>query len=95
MVFFPFLSLPEKHFIDPACQKERSGKFCFDKKYFSIKESCKILVFQSSFSSDAPSHPFSSLSVFHSPLFPRLEIDRMLLDFLDDGFLLDFSFESF
>jgi hypothetical protein len=53
----------------------------------------KVSVFQFSFSSHPPAHALSSLSFLHPFPLSGLVVDGMLFDFLDDGFLLDFSLE--
>jgi hypothetical protein len=45
------------------------------------------------FSTEAPSHTFTSQGVFQAALLTRLEIHGVLLDLFDDGFLLDLPFE--
>jgi len=64
-------------------------------KWLSNQRQCQILIFYFSFSLDAPSHPFAGLSLFHPLSFARLVVDRVLFNLLDDGLLLDLSFESF
>jgi len=54
-----------------------------------------LIIFEISFSFQASSHALSSLGFLHSSFFAWLVVHRMFFDFLDDGFLLDFSLESF
>src|SRR4030042_2639245 len=51
------------------------------------------LIFQFAFPPHPPPHALAGLSFLHPLSLPRLEIYGMLLDLLDDGFLLDPSFE--
>jgi hypothetical protein len=59
----------------------------------SPMKSGKLSILDVALSLDAPPHPFPSLGFFHPPPFPGLEIHGMLLDLLDDRFLLYASLE--
>jgi hypothetical protein len=58
-----------------------------------LMKSGKLSVFDVALSLDAPPHPFPSLGFFHPPPFPGLEVHGVLLDLLDDRFLLDPALE--
>jgi hypothetical protein len=51
-------------------------------------------VFEIFLSFHTPAHAFAGLRDLHPLFLAGLEIDGMLLDFLDDRFLLNFSFKS-
>jgi hypothetical protein len=53
----------------------------------------KFSILDVALSLDAPSHPLPCLGLLHPLLFAGLEVDRVLLDLLDDRFLLDLSLE--
>jgi hypothetical protein len=59
-----------------------------------LAEKWKGLVFQFSLSLHPPAHALSSLGFFHPFPLSGLVVNGMFFDFLDDGFLLDSSFES-
>src|SRR5512139_3879498 len=61
---------------------------------WNSEENRKFSVLDVALSLDAPSHPLARLGLFHPPFFAGLEIDRVLLDLLDDRFLLDLPLES-
>jgi hypothetical protein len=63
-------------------------------KSLSNQRQDKILILYLSFSSDAPSHPFAGLGLFHPLFLAWLVEDSMPFNLLDDRFLLDPSFES-
>jgi hypothetical protein len=56
-------------------------------------ESGKLSILDVAFPLDAPPHPFPSLGFLHPPPFAGLEVDGVLLDLLDDRFLLDAPLE--
>jgi len=51
-------------------------------------------VFEFSLPFQTSPHPLASLSFLHSLSFAGLKIDGVFFDLLDNGFLLDFSFEA-
>lgn len=53
------------------------------------------IIFEFPFSLQASSHAFAGLGVLHASFFAGFVIDRMFLYLFDNGFLLDFSLESF
>jgi hypothetical protein len=53
-----------------------------------------ILVFQFAFPAHPPAHPFTGLSFLHPLSLSGLKINGVLLDLLDDSFLLDPSLET-
>ena len=52
-----------------------------------------LIIIEIPFSSEASSHAFASLGFLHAAFLTGLEINGVLFDFFDDGFLLDFPFE--
>jgi hypothetical protein len=56
-------------------------------------ESQTLSILDVAFSLDAPPHPLPSLGFLHPPPFSGLEVHGMLLDLLDDRFLLDPALE--
>jgi hypothetical protein len=53
----------------------------------------RLIIVEFFFSTEAPSHAFASLGIFHAAFFAGFEIDGVLLDFFDNRFLLNFPFE--
>jgi hypothetical protein len=60
---------------------------------WNIEESGKFSVFDVALSLDAPPHPLARLGLLHALFLAGLEVDRVLLDLLDDRFLLDLPLE--
>jgi hypothetical protein len=52
-----------------------------------------LIIFVFAFSSEAASHTFAGLGLFHPAFFAGFEVDGVLLDLLDNRFLLDFALE--
>src|SRR5512143_2506121 len=75
--------------MDPAFFRGRSGRI----GAVEWRESRKFLVLDVALSLDAPSHPLARLGFLHAALLAGLEVDRVLLDLLDDRFLLNFPLE--
>jgi len=54
-----------------------------------------LIIFEFPFSFQASSHAFAGLGILHPSLFAWFVVDGVLLDLFNNGFLLDFSLESF
>jgi hypothetical protein len=66
----------------------------FDKSpVYQTWEDRDRLIFQFAFPPHPPPHALAGLSFLHALSLSGLEVHGVLLDFLDDGFLLDPSFE--
>jgi hypothetical protein len=52
-----------------------------------------LVIVEIPFSTEASSHTFSSLGIFHAALFAGLEVHRVLFDLFYDSFLLHFPLE--
>jgi hypothetical protein len=71
------------------------GDWIFDKyPVYRTWENRESLVFEFAFPLHAPPHALAGLSFLHPLSLSGLEVHRVFLDLLDDGFLLDPSLEA-